>query len=220
MDAVPRFWSYVRKGRGCWEWQGGFHHAGYGTVRWDGRPRSAHRVAWTISRGEIPNGLHVCHHCDNKKCVRPSHLFVGTNGDNVRDALAKGRRRFMPDQRGEHNRNAKLTPDIVQAIRNSYGEGSSRETVARRFCISPQTVSDVSRGRSWAHIPGATPDAFRLRRARGENHPNAKMTERAVRRIRQLHEAGMTFQAIALRMRLSPTMTGLIARRIAWRHVA
>ena len=92
MDEQERFWSRVdRSPGGCWEWTGRRARGGYGEIWWHGRDQRSHRVAWELLEGPIPEGLFVCHHCDNPPCVRTSHLFLGTALDNNRDRQAKGR---------------------------------------------------------------------------------------------------------------------------------
>lgn len=93
-----RFWQFVApmtEGRGCWEWTGGLHEFGYGKL-WDNDAQEnvgAHRVSFKLHKGDIPPGFEALHSCDNASCVNPSHLFAGTQGDNVRDCVAKGRHR-------------------------------------------------------------------------------------------------------------------------------
>lgn len=105
-----RFWSKVDKTDGCWNFTGSFYKSGYGAFSLEGRTRYAHRLAWTWSVGEIPAGLFVCHHCDNRRCVRPDHLFIGTAKDNSQDMARKGRGR-KPAQRGAITR-VRVAPPI------------------------------------------------------------------------------------------------------------
>lgn len=86
-----KFWKNVKITDSCWEWQRGTNSKGYGAVKIQNKTYSAHRVSWTLFNGDIPEGMFVCHHCDNPKCVNPEHLFIGTQKDNMQDKCKKGR---------------------------------------------------------------------------------------------------------------------------------
>lgn len=141
-----RFWSKVDKSGDCWNWTASLKSTGYGQFQMGtnrrGRPIAASRVSWFLSTGEWPpEGMQVCHRCDNRKCVRPEHLFLGTNDDNIADKVAKGRQTRGPTAPG-----AKLTTDNVETIRRLYTHGGLRQTqIAGLFGIDQSHVSHIVR---------------------------------------------------------------------------
>lgn len=153
--AVPlaeKFWLRVRKSNGCWVWGGSKNHFGYGSfhVR-RGYSVYAHRAAWEMARGPIPIGMCVLHRCDNPACVRLSHLWVGTQIENVHDMQRKGRA-ANGGLKGEMHPAAKMTEDDVRKVRGMRGLGFGLKDIARQFSISIAQVHDIARGKSWAHI--------------------------------------------------------------------
>ena len=157
--AIP-FWDHVAKGDGCWEWTGS-RRAGYGRAIVNQKSVRAHRRAWVLTNGPIPDGLFVLHKCDNPPCVRPDHLFLGTQLDNRRDAVAKGRQasganhasHLHPELRqGTNNGNAKLTEEIVREIRLMEMMRGDLSRMARRYSVSKTVIWKAYRGKSWRHI--------------------------------------------------------------------
>jgi hypothetical protein len=146
-----RFWPKVAKSDGCWEWQGSRERGGYGIIGASRhqRARKAHRVSWELHNGPIPAGLDVLHHCDNKPCVRPDHLYLGTNLDNARDRIERGLEAF---RKGQANGNAKLTEADVRAIIAALQAGSTQQAAANRFGVSQPTVSEIARRVTWSHL--------------------------------------------------------------------
>lgn len=149
------FWERVNKdgqipthvkglGR-CWEWTLCLS-GGYGCHRFNKQTFRAHRFAWLISKGKIPNGLLVCHKCDNKKCVRPSHLFIGTYADNLHDALRKG---INVPAHGENHVRAKLTLKAVAFIRAQPIVFGTVARLAKMFGVSRPTMNSAIRRLTW-----------------------------------------------------------------------
>jgi hypothetical protein len=104
-------------------------------------------MAWEVAHGPIPPGLFVCHHCDNKFCVNPGHLFLGTPGDNMRDRDQKGRQ-----SQADQSPHAKLTSTQVRAIRKRLLRGEGLRTIAARYGVSPAAIWWIRAGRHWKAI--------------------------------------------------------------------
>lgn len=171
----------INESTGCWLWTAALMPNGYGrlAIRADGKIKSylAHRLSYELFFGPIPVGLYVCHHCDRRGCVNPEHLFLGTQKDNIRDALAKGRlatgdrngSRLHPERRatgdrngarlhpervarGEKNHSAKLTAASVVEARKTHESGSSYANIAKALGVDLNTVWDAVNRRTWAHV--------------------------------------------------------------------
>lgn len=142
------FWKHVNKTSECWVWMRA-KRDGYGRVTFQGRKLTAHRLAYTLCVGPIPSGLDVLHHCDNRACVRPDHLFLGTDLDNAADRMMKRR---GGDLRGERNGRAKLEPSEVIEIRSLRRVGHTCEALAHRFGVSNVAISNISRHLAWRHL--------------------------------------------------------------------
>lgn len=145
--ALSRFWERVTRGDGCWEWQGTKLANGYGCLKSGGKMLKAHRAAWELVNGAISDGMCVCHRCDNPACVRPDHLFLGTNADNMADKVAKGRQPY-----GERSAQAKITEHDVVDIRTLRAFGARQSALARAFGVSQQLVSAICNRLVWSHV--------------------------------------------------------------------
>jgi hypothetical protein len=159
---IERFWSNVDTSGDCWEWRGTIMHEGYGVAHFNYRHYRAHRVSWELTNGPIPDELCVLHRCDNRSCVNPAHLFVGTRDDNMRDMVAKARQRHGDNhpfkinpqlaQRGEAHGISKLTAQQVREIRRLRAEGVPYAQIGRRFEISGGHTYAIVNRRLWAHV--------------------------------------------------------------------
>jgi hypothetical protein len=138
-------WSMaVDEATGCWNWTGPLKPDGYGRITIAGAADTVHRAAYRTWCGPIPDGMSVCHRCDNRRCMNPLHLFLGTNAENTADRDQKGRQ-----ARGESSGRAKLTDDDVRSIRMASG---TYRSIAARFGVGESTVSRIRSRSGWAHV--------------------------------------------------------------------
>lgn len=140
-DQSKKFWDKVLKTETCWLWQAAKTDNGYGVFRLNtGKNVVAHRASWEMEHGSIPDGLHVCHHCDVRNCVRPDHLFLGTRNANMFDCFQKGR--FA----------SKLKADDVRAIRKSHSEGVTAKELAAEYKVAFSNIHMIIKRQAWKHV--------------------------------------------------------------------
>lgn len=155
---IVRFWHQVNKERRkkkgsssrCWEWTGLPQKSGYCRIRINSNYRRVHQVSWEMHFGKIPDGMCVCHKCDNKICVNPSHLFLGTNRDNQIDKVSKGRQ-----AKGERCGNCKLTSKQVIEIRKTYVRRSKTHgmrAMIKKFGVGRSMIKYILNGTNWKHL--------------------------------------------------------------------
>lgn len=153
-----RYWPKVDRSGGpdaCWPWTAHRMKSGYGLFAVPNgtsyaAPHLAHRVSWALVNGPIPDGLFVCHSCDNPPCCNPSHLFLGTPQDNARDMQAKGRAVI---RRGESATMAKLTTEQAREVRRRARAGESPTRLGDEFGVSDTLVQRIRDGLAWRHLP-------------------------------------------------------------------
>lgn len=154
-----RFWSHVEKLGldDCWLWGAARLPNGYGKLNRSGKMWLAHRYAYSLMIGTIPSGLHVCHHCDNRLCVNPTHLFVGSRSDNIQDMLRKGR--------GGGSVGSRFSDKNVAEVRRRFDEGDTIKHLASAFATTAQYISAIVRGKHWKHVSAQSRTKFKSRRA-------------------------------------------------------
>jgi hypothetical protein len=162
-ETQNRFWRKVCKGESCWLWTAAKANTGYGAFgfRRNGRTMTmkAHRVAYELCVGPIPEGMILLHKCDVAACVNPDHLSLGTKAENNRDMQAKGRKvsggsyeRPHRYKRGTEHHAAKLTPDLVRQLRSDQRSGMSESQLGRKYGLSAGAAGRVARCERWKHV--------------------------------------------------------------------
>jgi HNH endonuclease len=173
LSKQQRFFKWVEKTDGCWLWKGALSPKGYGQfmTRLNGKAKlvTASRFSWQIHHGPIPEGMHACHKCDNRRCVNPDHLFLGTHEDNMIDMVEKGRQA-----------KAKLDAEKVKAIRL---DTRKHEDIAKDYGVIRQTVTLLKARKTWRHVPGEVRQ-HQPEPHSGEKNPAAKLTEYDVMEIK------------------------------------
>ncbi len=177
MTAKERFWSRIEKTQTCWLWRGSAHPDGYGRLSVSSTWVKAHRFAWSLANGPIPERGVIAHRCDTPLCVRPDHLFLTDIAGNNADMKAKGRvasgdrngtkthperlrrgdghhARLRPETltRGEAHPMTSLTEQDVRTIRREHQVGTSMGALARRFGVDKTSIFNVVHRRTWRHV--------------------------------------------------------------------
>jgi hypothetical protein len=135
---------------GCWEWKGTRDKAGYGRFKYHQKTVSAHRSAYTVWIGPIPDTLLVRHTCDNPPCINPKHFVLGTDKDNAKDREERNPGR---QSKGENNGSSILTSDQVLEIRRTYPQRTiSRKQFAALYGVGEGTIKAIMRGKTWRHL--------------------------------------------------------------------
>lgn len=144
-----RYWSGVITGKGCWGWKKSKDINGYGVINVKGKMEKLHRISWLLHFGPIPKGKNVCHHCDNPVCSNPSHLFLGTQKENVYDMIRKGRSSV-----GQDCTYAKLTARDVLSIREKYATGKyTQNELGNKYHVHRATIGLIITGKNWKSLP-------------------------------------------------------------------
>lgn len=146
-----RFWYHVDKSGECWIWTASCGEKGYGQFKVGKTMERAHRVAWELENGPIPDGIDVLHTCDNRKCCNPKHLFLGTDLDNMRDMINKGRDRKAL---GENASRARLTTiqvtEIKEELKHPYK--GIQTALAIRYGVYTSAISNINLGKTWGWL--------------------------------------------------------------------
>lgn len=194
---------------GCFNWLGSKNLKGYGTLSFNGKNVKAYRMSYAVFRREIPVGLSVCHHCDNRACINPSHLFLGTQKDNMADAARKHRM----SHGGRHSRIG-LTEQRVLDMIAAYKSGMETTEVANKFGVNSRVVRSILKGDRWKYL-----DRERVQLRKPKHCGSRKLNEEMVREIRKARDSGESLNEISARFGVTFSNISYVCSGKTWKHV-
>lgn len=201
-----RFWSKVRKGGPdeCWEWTASLNTSGYGQIGWGGRrgrSERAHRVSYMLAHGLIPDGLCVMHSCDNRKCVNPNHLSLGTKADNNWDKVRKGRQ-GNTGPKGEQAGNAVFTDELIVKV---LLDDRPHHLIAADYGVDRTAIGHIKTGKNWSHVRPDIPRKLKYQ----------KISPDQVSLVKEMRAAGYSYSKIARDCKISMSAAFNIIRLAA-----
>lgn len=198
--------KHVIRKDGCWEWSGVKDKDGYGQIACGYHKQTkAHRVSWNIYKGTIPEGMIVCHHCDNPPCTNPSCLFLGTKKTNALDMSSK-----LRGTNGTKNKHAKLQENDIPEIRRRLNQGESFYEIAKEFTVKPTTIWNIRENKSWKHVEENKCERIERK---------TTLTKDDIPKIRKLLEMGVKQVKIAKDFGVSDMTISKIKNGETWKHV-
>ena len=205
--AKARFWSKIgdRAPGECWNWVAKRARNGYGRFSIGRKRFNAHRFSFELTNGPIRKGALILHSCDNRACVNPDHLREGSHAQNSKD---RSERYVCP--RGSRNNHSKLGRTHVVEIRARFSKGESCRSISEDFDVAESSISNIIRGKSWAHVPGA------VTHGRGKR---VKLSEADVRDIRKLKIGGESNVVIGERFGVTRASIANIISGRTWKNV-
>jgi hypothetical protein len=200
--------------RGCWECTSHKKDKNGYPIMWRGNEQRMARNFYTHYIGPIPTDTLVCHKCDNPACINPEHLFLGTNAENTRDKVLKGRQ-----AKGMSHGNHILNDAIVLDMRRLWRTGWTQTAIASKYGVTIASVNYIVRRIQWAHIPPEEGDLLANERSHGEQLPTSVLKTEDVLEIRRLYRNGFGFNELGRRFGVSRSTVTAVVRRDTWKHV-